>query len=78
MIVGTPNRIVRAALGSVHVYAAIALARRFKKHWDQSASEGEEGGGGGLAWAWTAYEVVGLLALLHLAGIWFSSGYFGQ
>jgi hypothetical protein len=74
----TTNRLVRVVLGSVHVLAAISLAERRVKAWQQQASDEQDKKQGVAGILRSAANIGGTFLLCFMAGIWISSGFYGQ
>lgn len=72
----TTNRLTRLALGSVHLWAAVALASRHTKRAKEDLSG--ELHGGALGYLKSAANLGGTLVLCLAAAVWISSGYYGQ
>lgn len=72
----TTNRLTRVALGSVHIWASICLAARHEKSLEKTEKRGEESRG--MALLRSVASLGGSLVLCLLAGVWISSGYYGQ
>lgn len=66
VITSSTNRLTRAAIGCIHVYAALAMANRWNK-LDAVFS-----------WLDQGKEMMGLLSLCTLGAVWLSSAYYGQ
>lgn len=71
------NRLCRLALGSVHILAAVALAARHASTVQKSAKD-EEKKDRKVQLLRSAMNFGGVLILCVLAGMWLSSGYYGQ
>jgi hypothetical protein len=69
----TENRVTRALLGTVHVLAALRMSQRGQAELNDHGDAMTPTGG-----ATQALNFAGILILCVMAGIWFSSGYYGQ
>ena len=70
------NRLTRAAIGTVHMLAAISMARRGQQALDRAAAKaGDLTVTDGL---WQVANFAGVLLLTTVSTGWLSTGYYGQ